>query len=474
MTPIIRLNALVMLTSLLVYSNLYAQPTTEKAKLYTTHSRNITLPYNVSNKGATTNVTLLTSMNHGKTWKQHVQQSPAQKQFKFKAHRDGEFWFCTRTNLQKHVVPLDLKPEIRIYVDTKQPQVNLRTEVSAASEVVLHCQILDPTIAPDNVKAEFRPTPNSDWQPFTLESAPTFIRPGVLKLHGRWLPNVDSRVVTLRVTAIDGAKNQSVAQKQVFLPPLNLPRRERYSPIRNPYTGPVPHEGAIRWPADTGPDLQTSENVHSVSEPQPRQTIASGSDRLPALPTGAKIHQTRLAKFKLNYNLSNATGNVTEIQLWATEDGGKSWAQWGVDTDKQSPLEVEMQRDGLYGFRTVVITDSADGNAQPLPDSPADLWLQVDTTYPVLTPGSITHSKDAGIPEVLIRWEASDENFGSRPIRLHYQRTGETTWHEISLAVPNTGIYRWNLEPGSPTRWRIKVEAVDNAGNVSSQIVESE
>lgn len=474
MIPIIRVYTLLVLTSVLVCSDVCAQQTTNAVKLYTTHSRNITLPYNVSNKGATTNVTLLISMNRGKTWKQHVQQSPAQTQFIFKAHRDGEFWFCTRTNLQKNVVPLDLRPEMRIYVDTKQPKVNLRAEISAESEVILHCQVLDPTIAPQNVKAEFQPTPESVWQPFILESDPTFVRPGVLQLYGRWLPNVDSRAVTLRVTATDGAKNQAIAQKQVFLPPLNLQRRERYSPTRNPYTGPVPHAGAVRWPADTGPDLQTSEDINSVSHSKPEQPIASVSNVLPVLPADARIHQSRLAKFKLNYNLSNSTGNVTEIQLWATEDSGKTWAQWGVDTDKQSPLEVEMQRDGLYGFRTVVITASADGNAQPLPGSPADLWLQVDTTHPVLKPGNITHSNDAGIPEILIRWEASDDNFGNRPIRLHYQKSGETTWHEISLAVPNTGIYRWNLEPGSQTQWRIKIEAVDMAGNASTQIVDSE
>ncbi|MBT6723789.1 MAG: hypothetical protein HOB20_11205, partial [Planctomycetaceae bacterium] len=176
---------LLWLASLFVSSELHAQPIQSQAKLYTTHSRNITFPYRVNNKGATTNVTLLVSMNHGNTWKQHAQQSPDQKHFSFKAHRDGEFWFCTRTNLQKHVVPLQLQPEIRIYVDTIQPKINLRAEISAESEVILHGQILDPTIAPHSVQAEFQPTPDSAWQPFKLESTPTFLRPGILQLTGR-------------------------------------------------------------------------------------------------------------------------------------------------------------------------------------------------------------------------------------------------------------------------------------------------
>lgn len=466
---------ILVLTSLLVSPEIHAQQSPPQAKLYTTHSRNLTLPYNVINNGATTNVTLLVSMNHGKTWKQHQQLSPDQKQFSFKAHRDGEFWFCTRTNLQKHVVPLKLQPEVRIYVDTKHPRINLRAEISAESEVILHSQILDPTIAPHTVKAEMKTTPESAWQPFPLESTPVFLRPGVLQLSGRWRPNLDTRVVTLRVTAIDGAKNKNIAEQQVFLPPLNLQTTESYRPIRNPYTGPVPHAGAVRWPADNGPDQQTSENIYSVKA-EPADEILNHSMETPmvAPPADAKIHHTRQSKLKLNYSLENTAGDVTEVQLWATETGGQTWTQWGVDTDKRSPLEVEMQRDGIYGFKTVVVTEGAGSTAQPLPGSKADIWLQVDTTMPVLKPGAITYSNEAGIPEVLIRWEATDNNFGNRPIRLHYQTAGDTTWYEISLSVPNTGIYRWNLKPSSRTQYKIKVEAVDRAGNVSTQILDAQ
>jgi len=464
-----------MLTSFLVSGELRAQQLPKQAQLYTTHSRNITLPYKASSNGAVSNVTLLVSMNYGGTWKQHQQQSPDQKPFSFKAHRDGEFWFCTRTNLQKHVVPLDLKPEIRIYVDTKKPQISLRAEISAESEVICHSQILDPTITPDAVKAELKVTPESTWQPFPLASAPVFLRPGVLQLNGRWRPNTDTPVVTLRVTAIDGAGNQNVAQTQVFLPPLNLSKAESYSPIRNPYTGPVPHEGAVRWPADRGPDLQTSEDVHSVrAQPADEKQNVSISTLPATPPVNAKIHQTNQSKFNLNYNLESALGNVIEVQLWATENGGQSWVQWGVDTDKQSPLEVEMQRDGVYGFKTVVITSGAGSNTQPLPDSKADIWLQVDTTVPLLTPGTLRHSGVAGIPEILIRWQATDDNFGNRPIRLHYQTTDDTTWHEISRAVPNTGIYRWNLNPNSQMQYKIKIEAVDKAGNLATQFFATE
>ncbi len=464
---------LLVLATILVSGNLNAQQA-ESAKLYTTRSRLITLPYTTPNPGATTNVTLLLSMNYGKTWKQHVQQTPAQKQFYFKAHRDGEFWFCTRTNLQKNVVPLDLEPEMRIYVDTKQPRIQLRAELSANSDIVMHCHVSDPTITPQNVIAEFQPTPEASWQAFPLESPATFLRPGVLQLSGRWSPNIDTRVVTLRVRATDGAKNSSVAYREVFLPPLNLRRTEAYKPIRNPYTGPVPHEGAVRWPADTGPDLQTSEDIHSVTTQTPSDDQPPMQEPpLAKPPANARVHQLNQTRFRLNYDLKNESGNVTEVQLWATEDGGQSWVQWGIDADKQSPLEVEMERDGIYGFKTVVKTPNATTAVQPLPGTLADLWLQVDTTKPQLTPGAITHSNDAGIPEALIRWEATDSNFGPRPIRLHYQSDGEDSWHEISLAVPNTGIYRWSLVPGSSTAWRVKIEAVDKAGNISTRIVSS-
>ncbi len=441
-------------------------------RLYTTQSRHITLPYSVDNTGGTSNVTLLLSMNHGKTWKQHSQQSPDQKQFRFKAHRDGEFWFCTRTNLQKHVVPLDLQPELRVYVDTQNPQIKLRTERNDNSEVVLHCQVFDPTITADKVITEIQTSPGADWIPFPLKSPPNFVRHGVLQLEGRWQPRVDTRVVRVRVRAEDAATNMSQEERQVFLPPLKLRRSENYKPIQNPYTGPVPHEGAVRWPADSGPDLQTSENVHSIATTD-LQEVSEATERAQAvrLPDNVKVHQLNSPKFKLQYNLVSSAAAVAEVQLWATEDGGQNWVQWGIDADKQSPLEVEIQREGTYGFKTVVTTADATTNTPPLPGAAADIWIHVDTTQPELSRGEITYSDDAGIPEALIRWTAQDNNFGSRPIRLHYQSGSETVWHEISLAVPNTGIYRWNLDPDSSVKWRVKIEAIDRAGNISSTIV---
>ena len=441
-------------------------------RLYTTASRHITLPYSVDNKGSTSNVTLLISMNRGKTWKQHAQQGADEKAFRFKAHRDGEFWFCTRTNLQKHVVPLDLKSELRIYIDTKPPQIQLRTERGANSEVLLNCQIADPTISANNVQVQLKASPQSNWETFPLEEKPAFVRPGILQLQGRWLPVIDTRVVQIRVQAEDAAKNQHTEQQQVFLPPLNLRRTENYKPIQNPYTGPVPHEGAIRWPADTGPDLQTSEDIHSVATPaESTATETAANVSTPRLPANVKVYQLNQSQFNLEYNLDDFGATISEVQLWATADGGKTWEQWGVDFDKQSPFEVGIEREGTYGFKTVVTSTDPSSNTPPLPNSAADIWIKLDTTMPNLQPRIASHSIEAGIPEVLIRWTATDDNFGQRPIRLHYQTAKDSTWHEISLAVPNTGIYRWNLAPNSSVDWKVKIEAIDQAGNVAKTIV---
>ena len=257
--------------------------------------------------------------------------------------------------------------------------------------MILQGQILDPTIA-QNVRAEFQPTPESAWQPFKLESAPTFLRLGILQLTGRWRPNIDTRV-TMRVTATDGAK-QNGAQKQIFLPPLNLQRSDQYRLVQNLHRSCATRRSrslARRY----RPGSQTSENIHSVTSQSIDESKVSVAPTF-APPTDVKIHQANQSKFKLNYSLNNTAGSVTEVQLWATEDGGQTWAQWGVDTDKQSPLEVELQRDGIYGFKTVVMTAKGSANTQPLPGSNADLWLQVDTIQPVLKPGTISHSNEAG------------------------------------------------------------------------------
>jgi len=185
----------------------------------------------------------------------------------------------------------------------------------------------------------------------------------------------------------------------------------------------------------------------------------------------ATVHQTNRTRFKLDYALSNVNTKTTQVQLWATEDGGKTWGLWGIDQDGQSPLDVEIQRDGTLGFITIITTPEDNDKNRPTTDSVADIWIRIDRTKPQLRLGGIERTVESGFPEILIKWEATDDNFSDRPIHLQCSQSQQGPWQEISTAVPNAGFYRWRLDPNASGTWFIKVNATDQAGNVISEII---
>src|SRR5204862_16486 len=67
-----------------------------------------------------------------------------------------------------------------------------------------------------------------------------------------------------------------------------------------------------------------------------------------------------------------------------------------------------------------------------------------------------------------ITWKATDKNLGREPITLSYAEKPEGTWTPIVANIENTGKYRWQMPPGIPYRFFVRVQATDLAGNVGS------
>ncbi|MEC7564157.1 MAG: hypothetical protein VX738_00615 [Planctomycetota bacterium] len=452
----------------------------QQPKLYTTRTPGFDIPYTLN--AATDTITLYISTNLGKRWTVVAQHDAQQTLFRFEAPRDGEYWFCSRLNQPtqngRPVVPTDLQPELRIYVDTKQPGIDLQTSLTTAGEVVISCQVTDVTVMANQVAAEIQPAPGLPWHPFPLSGPPKQTAKAVVQLDGRWQPPPESRVAMVRIKALDGAGNLSIAERRIFFPPSTLRRPQSYVPLANPYTRPLPHQGAIRWPADTGPP-----QVGDAPAPAPRANVeeAPVAEAQENSVTAAKpivngpaidavVHHVNRSRFKLEYSLTTPARDTQQVQLWATEDGGQTWGLWGTDQDRQSPLDVEIQRDGLIGFVTLIGDQDTGNKNQPTSGTNADIWVHVDRVKPMLRLGDVQRSVEAGFPEILIKWEATDDNFSGRPIRLRYSQSQQGPWTEISNSVPNAGFYRWRLDPNATGNWFIQVEAVDRAGNRISAV----
>ena len=197
-------------------------------------------------------------------------------------------------------------------------------------------------------------------------------------------------------------------------------------------------------------------------------TPPSGSSN-PQFPPGQRPRMVNSRTFEMDYEIDSVgPSGVAKVELWGTRDGGRTWSSYGTDPDNRSPIRVNVEGEGLYGFRIVVQSGSGLGGLPPRSGDSPELWVAVDLTKPTVrlidaNPGS---GPQGG--EVLIRWEASDAALANRPITLQFSEKPGGPWSIIAAGLENTGQYAWRPDARVPDSVYLRVEARDEAGNIGA------
>ncbi|MCH5372781.1 MAG: hypothetical protein JJ992_02305, partial [Planctomycetes bacterium] len=185
------------------------------------------------------------------------------------------------------------------------------------------------------------------------------------------------------------------------------------------------------------------------------------------LPPGERPRMTKAKRFNLDYSI-DAVGpaGVEKVEVGVTRNGGRDWDLWGVDEDRESPLLVEVESEGVYGFRVVIVGKNGLASQMPRPGDLADLWVGVDTTDPVAEITSASYGKNEYAGHLDIRWTAVDTGLGARPVTLMFSDRAEGPWTTIASGLPNTGQYYWRVDSRVPEEFFLKMEVRDEAGNL--------
>jgi hypothetical protein len=179
---------------------------------------------------------------------------------------------------------------------------------------------------------------------------------------------------------------------------------------------------------------------------------------------------TNSRRFRLDYDVDSVgPSGVAEVQLWASHDGGQSWKLWGTDEDKTSPFDVEVNQEGVFGFRVVIVSQNGLAGRPPRAGDPADLWVGIDTHKPVVELTSAAYGEGHQVGSLIITWQADDAAMDNRPITLLFSESPEGPWTIIASSLPNSGEYAWPADPQLPTEVYLRIEARDQAGNVAMQ-----
>jgi hypothetical protein len=177
--------------------------------------------------------------------------------------------------------------------------------------------------------------------------------------------------------------------------------------------------------------------------------------------------------FSLEYGIEDDLGvPVRTVELWGTVDGGKTWEYWGDDLDRASPFDIEVESDGLFGFRMVIVGNNGLAQNRPRNGDDADAWVKIDTQPPRLRLQSALYGRGPEAGSLIIEYLASDPNFGERPISLYYSSTTDGPWQEIATSLKNSGRYVWPANPSLPPEIYIKIKAFDAAGNLAEHVMD--
>ena len=204
------------------------------------------------------------------------------------------------------------------------------------------------------------------------------------------------------------------------------------------------------------------------SAPVQQPTWGAPSPEFAATTPPVNIRRVNSTTFHIGYALDDVgPSGVSSVDLFLTEDQGRSWFHYGADEDGTSPFKVTMTNDGSYGFAIRVRSGVGLSQSPPQPGDGPEITIVVDRQPPkvVLLPLKQGHGQ---LPnQVLIEWTAADEQLADRPVALYYAARLSGPWQPITGWEPNSGEYLWTIGPQTPKQVYVRLEARDAAGNVA-------
>ena len=173
-------------------------------------------------------------------------------------------------------------------------------------------------------------------------------------------------------------------------------------------------------------------------------------------------------QFQIDYQVDDVgPSGIAAVELFVTQNDGKKWYRYGIDEDRQSPFDVDVPGDGLYGFAMRVVSGAGLTDPPPRPGQKPDIVIEVDASPPVVQLFPLKQGQGAQSNRILITWQAEDYNLAERPIALSWSPDPEGPWKLVTDWLPNTGEYVWTVPQGIPPRLYLRVVARDAIGNMA-------
>jgi hypothetical protein len=491
--------------------------------------RNFRIPFNLAPEDRTKvkELHLMFSEDQGYHWRGSSKTFPDHPTFTFRSSHDGEYWFAVRkvTTDGKVSPKLDstVEPNLKVIVDTFPPTLSLDPDKRRGSLASVRWEAKDENLDVKSLVVEYqvegvgvwRKVPikkpkligGQQWDAGTAEAL--HVRASVADKAG----NVAEAMIDLPegsasppdLVSREPAEDGPPAISQIsdsgppeitagpsftpVSPPVAVSRRPSAGSGRSPRvsrgtasSGASARGGPSNWGRDSGPPA-VARSVPPLAAPPAVDLFPAAAGEMRAAPadpagfTPAPVREggsgTLLVaspRFKLQYAIDDAgPDGPASVELWITQDGGRSWIRRGDDPDRVSPIEVDLGGEGTYGLCLVARSASGLGDQPPAPGDPPQSWVEVDSTPPAvqLQPPQVGTGVNSG--KLAIAWRASDLHLAPKSVRLSWRPDQpDGSWQTIADAQESAGQFVWTVPPTAPQRFHLKVEAVDSVGHLGA------
>jgi hypothetical protein len=369
------------------------------------------------------------STDQGRTWQASAIVAPDQDAFKFQCDRDGMYWFTVRTldkdNIYNPPTLQGSQPSLKVVVDTVPPDVRLRHIGGRPGEVGVAWEIRDENLdlrGFDAIRLEYRAAGTAAWT--TLH-----VNPAAGQHY--WNPETNA-ALEVRLRARDRAGNTGEASTNVIVGQRDA--------------GPPPFQG--------------------------------GGGALPfGFPGDVERRLVNNKRISLNYELKElGPSGVSTVDLWYTQDG-RSWNRFPMSKQAESgpparPLVFEVEAEGIYGFTLVAKSGVGLSERPPQIGDRPQVWVEVDLTKPVVQIQEVAVGQGMDKGKLTVSWSARDKNLGANPVTISYAEQAAGPWKSFVQNIANSGRYVVSLPEMVPYQFYVRIEAVDQAGNVGESITQ--
>ena len=411
-------------------------------------------------------VQLLVSTDQGKSWKTAARAKPQERQFRYNAANNGEYWFSVRmmNSQNQPVQPGVPQVGLKVTVDDVPPSLDLKVRELSPGRVELTWQADDDALNIDSLEIQFREGEDGEWKPVSAQQ----------QAAGRLdLPVSAAGVVYVAARVSDQAKNEVTQECQTSVSSESKPPTRETEPDFSKPVAIIPGAPSGGHSSAAVPRIITESSLTARPLPQSiSQSMASPMVVHPAqlprpsmFPSGAKV--VKANAFNIGYSLDQiGPSGVGAVDLYITEDSGRSWFHYGSDPDRKSPFSVRVSKSGLFGFAIRARSGIGLSDDPPQPGHPPEIVIVVDQIAPRPRLGNLTQGQGLTHNQVQFSWVLTDADLPEQSVMLSRAYSPTGPWEPISGWIENSGRYIWTLDQTIDRPIYIRLEARDLAGNL--------